>query len=120
MLPHRVRGGALALATPGCDLLVECVLWATSYSPKRLFTFQMLRQLMVGPSPTGSLKFSETRQTWRVRSSLIYRTDVCQLTLRGTEGGGAELNKNKGVSSQKVAYLCSNSLTPSMVQRLGC
>lgn len=120
MLPHRVRGGALALATPGCDLLVECVLWATLYSPKRLFTFQMLRQLMVGPSPTGSLKFSETRQTWRVRSSLIYRTDVCQLTLRGTEGGGAELNKNKGVSSQKVAYLCSNSLTPSMVQRLGC
>lgn len=34
-------------------------------------------------------------------------------------GGGTELNKNKGVSSQKVAYLCSNSLTPSMVQRSG-
>lgn len=30
-----------------------------------------------------------------------------------------ELNKNRGVSSQKVAYLCSNSLTPSTVQRSG-
>lgn len=30
-----------------------------------------------------------------------------------------ELNKTRGVSSQKVAYLCSNSLTPSMVQRSG-
>lgn len=30
-----------------------------------------------------------------------------------------ELNKNRGVSSQKVAYLCPNSLTPSMVQRSG-
>lgn len=30
-----------------------------------------------------------------------------------------DLNKNRGVSSQKVAYLCSNSLTPSMVQRSG-
>lgn len=29
------------------------------------------------------------------------------------------MHKNKGVSSQKVAYLCSNSLTPGMVQRSG-
>lgn len=50
---------------------------------------------------------------------MIYRTDVCQLTLGGTEGGGVELNTNRGVSAQKVAYLCSNSLTPSVVQRSG-
>lgn len=71
------------------------------------------------PSPRGSTKFSEARQTRRVRRALIYRTDVCQLTLGETEGGGVELNKNKGVSSQKVAYLCSNSLTLSMGQRPG-
>lgn len=90
-------------------------LWATLCWQRRLLSFQMLWQLTMVPSPRGSKKFSETRQTWRVRSSLIYRTDVCQLTLGGTKEGGEELNKNKGVSSQKVAYLYSNSLTPGVV-----
>ena len=65
------------------------------------------------------MKFSETCHTQQVGSALIYGTDACQLTLEEAERGGEELNKKRGVSSQKVAYLCSNSLTPSVVQRSG-
>ena len=71
------------------------------------------------PPPKGSMKFSETCHTQQVGSALIYGTDACQLTLEEAERGGEELNKKRGVSSQKVAYLCSNSLTPSVVQRSG-
>lgn len=65
------------------------------------------------------MKFSESRQSRRP-GRFDSGTDVCQLTLAGTEGGGEELNKNKGVSSQKVPHLCPNSLPPGVVQRSGC
>lgn len=63
------------------------------------------------------MKFSETRQPWRVQPQLFDLQDRC-LSAHTPRGPGrrAALNRNEGVSVQKVAFLRSNSLTPNMTQ----
>lgn len=80
------------LSSPGGDLMET---FSGYFVPaEEPFNFSQLQP----PVSKGLMRFSGTRQTWRVPKALIHRTDVCQVTLAGLRE--AELHKNRGVSSQ--------------------